>query len=350
MKLLTFNLILIVIEWIIIKGLRIKKAPKVFCVLAFIQLFIFHAFLDPDKMYDLPGYLETFDSIRENTLIYSLVTGYVGVKMEPGWIILCKILSFISSNNLIIIHFSSLIIVGLYCLIIHRYSAIAWLSVFLFLCTTYGQSLFVLRQHTAIALCLASIPYVINRNLFKFVLLVILATSIHMTAVVFLPVYFVYSIKMEKSFYFKLLLLAFLGWALSATVFTWFFANSWYNSYIDEEGSNLTNFAIMGVSLLFYLFASKWKIKDLQGAEKCFFIMCSLGVVLSLVGAGFSPTNRLIKYFYISMLFLIPFGVKKIKDPSIKIISVVIIMAAFLLLFYSAGSVEYLKNYTLLFL
>lgn len=349
MKFLTLNLILIIIEWIIIKSSGIKKPRKTFCIVAFIQLFVFHAFLDPDKMYDLPGYLETYDSFSENPLMYSLVTGYVGVKMEPGWIVLCKLLSYLSKNSLTIIFFSSIIIVGSYCKTVYKYSPMVWLSIFIFLCTTYGQSLFVLRQHTAIALCLASIPFILNRDLFKFALAISLASSLHLTAIVFFPMYFIYSIELNNSFYLKVLVLTIIGYTLSATVFMWFFSNSWYDSYIDGEGSNLTNFAIMGIVLLFYLFTIKWKIRDLQGPEKCFFLMCVLGVVLSLAGTGFSPTNRLIKYYYVSMLFLLPYGLMKISNTFARVLSTIAIMLAFLMLFYSSGNTEYLKDYTLFF-
>lgn len=38
-------------------------------------------------MEDLPGYYDTFNEFGKNSLYYSIVIGYVGVKMEPGWIV-----------------------------------------------------------------------------------------------------------------------------------------------------------------------------------------------------------------------------------------------------------------------
>ena len=350
MNLLLLNIILILFDWIILQAINPKKARKYFCIIAFIQLFVFHAFLDPYKMYDLPGYLETYESFRKNSLMYSLNTGFLGVKMEPGWIVMCKLLTLISSDPFTTIYFSSIVIVGLYCLIIYRFSAKVWLSVYLFLCTTFGQSLFVIRQHMAIAICLASVPFIINRIFWKFALLILVATSIHFTAIVFVPLYFLYSLRLTKKFYILFLLFAVIGWSGASAIFMWFFEKSWYVSYLDAEGSNLTNFSIMTISLLLYLFVSKWNIKAIRGAEKCFFLMLCLGVILSLVGAGFSPTNRLIKYYYISMIFIIPYSLNKISEEAMRVVATFIIMVAFMMLFYSGSNTEYLKDYTLMFL
>ena len=352
MVILLINLLIIPIEYFIVSlldgGPKAKK--KLFLLIAFIQLFVVHAFLDPDVMEDLPGYLETYDLIKDNSLLYSLVTGYVGVKMEPGWVLICKTLSFFSSNSFTIIYFSSFVIVGLYCISIYRYSSIAWISIFLFLCTTFGQSLFVLRQHTAMAICLASIPLVVDRKLWKFLLVITIACTIHMTSIIFLPLYFVYSLNISRGFYIKLIVIAIICWLLSSTVFMWFFDNSWYNSYVDADGANLTNFAILGCVLLFYLFASNWNISKLTGAEKCFFLMCCLGAIMSLAGAGFSPTNRLIKYYYISILFLVPYGIKKLHSGPVKVFAAAAILIAFFVLFFSGSNIEYLKDYNLMFL
>ncbi len=350
MRLLALNIILILLDWILIRFAGFKKPKKAFCIIAFFQLFIFHAFLDPFVMEDLPGYLETYDLIKENSLIYSIITGYVGVKMEPGWVLICKILSVFSSNSYVTIYFSSFVIVGLYCWMIYRYSSIVWLSIFLFLCTIFGQSLFVLRQHMAMAICLATIPMVVERKFLKFAMINLFACSIHITAIVFFPLYFIYSLNINHKFFWKAFLFAVICWLLSSTVFMWLFANSWYNSYLDAEGSNLTNFAILSCVLLFYLFASNWNISKLTGAEKCFFLMCCLGTVMSLAGAGFSPTNRLIKYYYISILFLVPYGINRLHNIPVKVFAAGIIIMAFLVLFFSGSNTEYLKDYNLLFL
>ena len=176
------------------------------------------------------------------------------------------------------------------------------------------------------------------------------ACSIHITAIVFFPLYFIYSLNINHKFFWKAFLFAVICWLLSSTVFMWLFANSWYNSYLDAEGSNLTNFAILSCVLLFYLFASNWNISKLTGAEKCFFLMCCLGTVMSLAGAGFSPTNRLIKYYYISILFLVPYGINRLHNIPVKVFAAGIIIMAFLVLFFSGSNTEYLKDYNLLFL
>lgn len=57
-----------------------------------------------------------------------------------------------------------------------------------------------LRQYTAIAILLFSLQYVIDRSFGKFIIIVLLATTVHQTAICFSLIYFVYPIKISKKY------------------------------------------------------------------------------------------------------------------------------------------------------
>lgn len=327
---------------------------KLFLYVAFIQLFILHAFLDPFVMEDLAGYYDTYKMFSEESLYNSIFIGYVGVKMEPGWIVLCKLLGNISSNPRFLLIVSSTIIVGSYLLTSYRYSPMVWLSVVIFLCTTFDQSLFVLRQHTAMSICLLSIPSILNRDFKRFIIFFFMAFSCHMTAIIFLPLYFVYPLKIEKRYWLYMIIGAIAGYFLVSVVFNWAFHNLWYNSYEDTDaeakgGSNLTGFFLILSSMILYLVSVKWNLKKVIGVEKLLFMMLSIGALLSLSGVGFSPTNRLIKYMMIASVYIIPISISKFKSNVVRVSITFAVVSLYLLLFLSPSNTDYIKNYRLIF-
>lgn len=345
MELIIGNIVLTLVEGIILCNTGSIRGKKIYLFLVFVQLFILHAFLDPFTMEDLPGYCNTYSYFGENPFLYSTTVGYVGVKMEPGWIFLCKCLYFLSHDYRLLLIVDSLIIVGCYIITIKRYSVIAYISVFLFLCTTFNQSLFVLRQHTAMAICLLTVPYIIERKLKYFLLLVLIASSIHQTAIIFLPIYFAYHFNLNKYFWIYYIIILLVGSIIAPQIFSWAFSNLWYSSYEDREGANLTLFFIQLCGFILYLFSIGFKTKEIKTIEKVFVIMACFGLLLSFIGVGFSPTNRLVKYFTISEIWLIPFAIKKFN--SFRVVIVIIIIVMYFMLFMSPSTTDFIKNYRL---
>lgn len=340
------------IEAIIIP--KFKNGKNMFLLIAFCQLFILHAFVDPNSMNDLDGYYETYHTFSKNSLFNSIFVGYVGVKIEPGWIILCKLLGYISSNPRLLLVVSSIIIVGSYLITAKRYSPFVGMSVILFLCSTFDQSLFVLRQHTAMSICLLSIPSILNRDFKRFIIIFLLAFSCHITAIIFLPLYFVYPLNIEKRYWLYMIIGVIAGYFLVSVVFDWAFHNLWYNSYEDTDaeakgGSNLTGFFLILSSMLLYLVSVKWKLKKVIGVEKLLFMMLSIGALLSLSGVGFSPTNRLIKYMMIASAYIIPISIMKFKSGAIRVAITFAVVSLYLLLFLSPSNTDYIQNYRLIF-
>lgn len=324
-----------------------KTASKLYCCIAFTQLFIFHAFLDPYKMVDLPNYIDTFYLVAERSLQESLV-GHIGVKMEIGWIVLCKLLSTIWDNYIILLLFTSLIIVGGYCITIKKYSPIVWLSIFIFVCTTYNQSLFVLRQHTAMALCLLSIPSIVKKKHKSFLFTITVASLLHITAIIFIFVYVLALFRYNSRFWIIIISMTVILSLTSSVVFEWLFSNTWYGSYSEKEGSNYTAFLMALFTLILYLYAVKWKTTSLNPIEKCFLTMAVLAVILSFVGVGFSPTNRLCKYFSVCSIFLIPISITKFKNCVIRMLITVTVLIFYILLFFSHSNLTYIQDYNLI--
>lgn len=348
MNLLVVNLLLVVVEALLLLREGNRKSKKIFMLAVFMQTFVLHAFCDPFSVPDLPVYVESYHLYDENTLRYSLSVGFVGFKMEPGWVVFCKILSFFSSKYVILMITTSILIVYSYCSNIYKHSPYLFLSVFLWLCINYNQSLFVLRQHTAMALCLLSIGFIVRRELWKFIAIMAVAISFHYTASVFLLLYVVYGLKVNRKTVFWGIIALLVVFALRSAIFGILFSKGWYGTYEEGEGANYVGVIISCFVLFLFLFSRSGNLVNMGTYEKLFFLMTCMSVCLAIVGLGFSPTGRLNRYFQMSYVFLVPMSIKRFRGFSIRLLITCVVITFWGFLFYREIILDYYTNYRLL--
>jgi hypothetical protein len=118
-------------------------------------------------------------------------------RFEFGYYLLVYVLSRLTDNILLIsfgVYFLSAvaILTGVTLLFRGKYVFAAYLF---YLCAYWLLGFNVLRQAMAMSLVFLSISFVINRRLLAFLVVVALAVSIHRTALLVLPIYFLYSDK-----------------------------------------------------------------------------------------------------------------------------------------------------------
>lgn len=95
--------------------------------------------------------------------------------------------------------FSALIIVGGYAVFLKNFSSDIYLSLFLFYTIfIYFTSHNVTRQCVAVAVTFIAFKYVCERKLLRFCLVMIMALLIHVSSIVFIPMYFLANIEFSK--------------------------------------------------------------------------------------------------------------------------------------------------------
>jgi transmembrane protein EpsG len=122
---------------------------------------------------------------------------------EIGFNIFTLVITRFTSDPSVVVFFiysliASFILLGAKKLINKKYVG---LSFFLYLCVFWLYGYNGLRQAIAISILFFSICYVVEKKFWPFILIVILAISFHKTALLFLPVYFLYNhknLKIEK--------------------------------------------------------------------------------------------------------------------------------------------------------
>ena len=296
---------------------------NVYLLLSLGAIFIFHAFKNPLTLDDIPFYVDAFYESDNVSWTRVLSLGYESLKTETGFALVIKaVSSLFCSDQVLFILTSAFILLAVY-FSVRQYSPMSWVSVFVFMTESFPQSLFILRAFLAISIYLFSFPFIINRKIIPFLLFSGIAFSIHMSSVIFIPVYFLYGLKNWR---YLLLLLLFLTVFLVAsfnTLLPWFveYVIPEYAYYIinadNYEGASWKMPALLSSILLFRVIVMKEHFFE-DGINRLLSITMILAVIVYTAGMGFGfgLTSR-VAMFFTNMTFLIlPNTLQYIKSSS----------------------------------
>lgn len=284
--------------------------------------------------------LQCLDGLKAHILWSQQESGYVVLR----YLFVHYNLSFFSFQ----IFISSIIYFSLF-KYISRYSKNIALSCFLFLVTTrMFSTMNQTRMWLAISILLFSIPYLLDRKLVKFLVTVLLAYSFHKSALIFIVLYPLCTIKYSG----KITTLIIVGSALIAFLgvnFMGWFTDTIgvYENYIDdvqfsEERSTLAASLTMAEMIVFFFLfkitntfkapqyvdssiSEKARIQVSHYMKMSFF----MGLGLCVVGLSNNIMGRVSSYFTMVMVLLIPEAIKRIT-PSNK--DVVYLLVCFVLI------------------
>ena len=308
-----------------------KQIDLCYLVITFLVLFVLHAFKNPWTLHDTPSYVEGFVEASETDWSVLISEGFKlhDLKAEPGWVIMNKLLSMISSDPLILFLVTSFVILWGYFYAIKNYSNIVWLGVIMFFLMCFTRSLFVLRQFLAMAITLFACKYVVERKPIPFLLLLTLAFTMHQTAIIFLPVYLLYGIKNNKTLTYVLIgggifLMLAMGIFLRGSL-SYLYG---YETYVDNEyleGANYTMPIIMWATFAFRFLIMKQDCLE-KGTNRLLTIILLCGAILSTAGIGFVPTGRLGWYFTMPLCVIIPHTISQIRFVPLKMAAVMVFL------------------------
>lgn len=299
-----------------------RKQQERYLIVAFTVLVIVHIFKDPYSLHDLAFYIDGFEEVSNHDFSYIFNGKVRSLKAEEGWLVLCKVLSLIWSNYFILFLVVSTIIVFAYYYTTKKYSPIYWLSVILFLTGTYIQSLYILRQHLAIAITLFTIPLIINKKLISYLFILALAFSIHHTAIIFLPIYFIYNGKAVFKWIAVIILLGsffVVGQLLDYTsLFLESTSISGYESYLESEAqTNWKMGAYLAALFLFRIYVMRKNCLN-EGIDLLLTVLLFMATLVGIIGIGLSFTSRLNMYFSATTFLSIPNTAYHISNKNLK--------------------------------
>ncbi|MER2169273.1 MAG: EpsG family protein [Psychrobacillus psychrodurans] len=160
---------------------------------------------------------------------------------EFGFSFIQFILKKITTNPQFFLVITSLITISLIFITLYRYSKILSLSIFLFIASgIYISSMNGLRQFLVAAIIFFSISLIINNKKWKYIILILLLSTIHTSALVMIPVYFIVRQKAWSKRIFILItcsIILFLGFNSLFDYFSNIFQYTQYGNYIGTFGT-----------------------------------------------------------------------------------------------------------------
>jgi len=320
--------------------LSLNSRDNLIAVFSFIPLFIVSAFRGNSVGTDTSNYIKGFRIIADKEISAALSE----IRWEDGYVYLNKLVSLFTKNGQgIIIVTSFITLFGLF-YVIKKYSKNVLFSIYLFIFFYYYFITFnLVRQYLAIGVLMFAYDQMIKRNFIKYVLLVLAAASFHQLAILLLPLYFLYGIRLNI----KKLLIITLSFSLIIILIDKVMAlgfelfpmyTMYFNTKYMQEGGMLTT-VISGAVSLFALFIKLTSDTD----EEYDFLMVL--VLMSLLSSALSMKitlfNRLTYYFNIYYILFIPKALSLVKDVRLRSVYYMTIISTTFIYF----NVRFLENW-----
>jgi hypothetical protein len=217
---------------------------------------------------------------------------------------------------------NSVITISFITITIKRYSKDYWVSIFFFVTFPlfYLNSLSVIRNFTAIAIIFYGIKYIENKKIFKYLLLVIVASFIHKSAIIAIAFYLVRNFKFKRDVYMALILITpLISNLLSFIIITFLPAYSVYTNVVTTQQG--TKAILIIVFVAFATIILKDRLSQQTENFNIYFNIYFIGVCiyLSFYRQG-TLGHRLSLYGTIFSLIIIPEILKLFKKKWDRII------------------------------
>lgn len=269
---------------------------------------------------------------------------------EVGYFALTKLCAFLGMNESV---FLLVIAIATYIPVyktIKIRSTIPYLSILCYFAFgMFSYSLGVFRQMIAISILLCGWRYIRERKPVKYLIVVGIAMTFHLTAVIALFLYVLYHIKWKNVIVFVLpaeLVLLVSGRPL-VILATKIFPQ--YTHYLggkyDLQGGSYLMLLLLNVVLLVCIILEK-KGKFSDDVTMCALI---LSVLFQAVGYSMALFGRIVPYFSIYLIFAIPNIVYGMGKHWRKPVGILIIMVLFSLTYWLMNGNQYVTPYYLFF-
>ncbi len=287
-----------------------SKNKTIYVAIVFACLFFLSAFRYATGS-DYFNYLRIFNEIKEQSL-----SGVFSLSFEIGFALLTKITSKISDDFTFTNAVYSFIILMPVAYVIRRHSKNIWLSCYIYICLTFFYtSMNFTRQSIAASIVLLSYGFIKNKKHLFVIILALIASTFHASALLFIPFYLFTLIKPAKYLYISLGILIIEFYILFDVVYEEalhllsVILNRDYSAYIDTIYTTSFELYYLIIPLLITVIACfayfhRWGKED-KGSY--FLLSCSvLSFIIWLFITKMMIIERFSLCFYIFTILLIP--------------------------------------------
>lgn len=165
---------------------------------------------------DYMPYMQMFDDVSGFWNVLEGTSNFADIPAEPGYLLFNSLIKSIFGDAAFLFLYMALFGLGFIFYSTYKYSPFAMISIFIYFTRFYylrdmGQ----IRTAMASAIMLFSISAIAERQFWRFIGLLVLASSFHKAALIFLPIYFIGSGQLKKKFYYYGIIISYI---IAATV------------------------------------------------------------------------------------------------------------------------------------
>lgn len=325
------------------------KNKRFFVFVASIILFLISALRSITFGTDTIGYVNKYISLSYTSLYELLMNVITRTGKDPFFYLFAKVINLTGANYQIWLA----ILAGIFCYsvskLVSKYSVEPYISFIALISLGYFYfSLTGLRQAMALSMIILSYRYLRERELVPFIMMILIGTLFHASAIIFLIAYPSANIKVglkQGVGIIIALILAYLFKNEVLIIISYLNMGYRYENYLNH-GASLTisgfiiQFAIYIFCLYFKKDILKSDIKNLSLYNLLFF-----GLVFQAFSAVIAEFFRVSMYFSIFSIVLIPKAILSVKDKNMKMIIYLSVLLALVAYIFWTGSFNGFKFY-----
>ena len=293
------------------KGRRILTT--IACILLIVQSGFRHIAVGPDTYQYFNGYFDPIRSMTWDEVFRNFIDVYqFGEGKDAGFTLFVKFFQVFSDDFQVFLIFVAIVFFVPFCRFIYQNTSKlddVVLAIIVYEALFYSFfSITGIRQTLATTFCLLSINFIKNRNLFKFLLLMLCAFVCHRSSMVFIPFYWIGNVKNYKGLlYFTLVSFPFL--MVMGNRFTLQLAalsgSESYMQYAELTTTGAYTFLAFyfAIALSSYYFTSKQE----QAKFGFAFNAIAMGIIFSPLTFNSAALMRIVQYFSIFLVVLFPY-------------------------------------------
>lgn len=322
------------------RQVRVHKTINIKATFILFLLACLAAFRASNVGNDTEGYINLYNDIRY--LDWRSLEGMTS-RFEIGYLYLNHLLTNISTNAQIILIVSSAFCYFFYWKFIKKYSTLIGISLFVFFFARYhDSSMNIVRQVMATGFVLWSyLELKKGRNLW-FIILVLLAYSMHKSSIVFLLALpfskFQFRTKYTKYFLITCGVTFVVGGSIIAFLLSRGLIPSYYEDSDYLAGGKIAPALILVIDILIWLLYYQTRKSRLKATASCYPIasdimwMLMLTIIFQILGLYFSNMMRVAWYFRLFELIALPYAISTFHGRRRTIVTICVVI--FFLLYY----------------
>ncbi|MEW9501079.1 EpsG family protein [Jeotgalibacillus marinus] len=258
---------------------------------------------------------------------------------DIGFGFLQMILQKVSSDPQILLVTTALLTNVLIVIVLFHYSRMIELSLYVYITGGFFLvSMNGIRQTLAAAIAFCAIKFLLNGNFIGYSLVILLATSIHQSALILLPMYFIVRVKAWSIAIVALMLLAIaipIGFEIFSTALFSAIEGTQYGAYKDfDEGGASVIRVIVGAVPLVIAYLGREKLRAIFPKSDVIVNMSLLSLIFLIVSTQSWIFARFSIYFNLYQFILISWIVKLFREKDEKFVYFSILVCYFAYYYY----------------